>query len=427
MPNLWRLSSLSWAFIAAFSAVAQAGELETSASRKYALPELVTLALERTELLDSQEARAEEQRLAARQARALPGPSVQLSGGRKRTDADSGPRYAASIEQPLPLLGKRGLRGNILDLESEAWQVRRAASKLEVTLSVVESTFEYALNRRRAAFTQARQKRFDLMQEFLAGRPFPSPQKKAESRIVHNRLRSLAAETIQSQAAFKSSLEKLRVYAPLDAGALPDVEIPWLSGGKSLESGEWTARTLANNFDLRAQEIAVQAASVERKLASREGLPEPSLIASYEQARAGETERNFGLGLGLALPSWNRNRSGVRSAAQRRLAEERLLAFQKQRLAADVSRVLVEYEAARQVALQYPETRLAELEEQLREADEGFRKGQLDLLTFLELDGSASETFSRALEAQLGLVSKAAELWLMSGEQDVLAQVGALR
>ena len=60
-----------------------------------------------------------------------------------------------------------------------------------------------------------------------------------------------------------------------------------------------------------------------------------------------------------------------------------------------------------------------------REAEEGFRKGQLDLLTFLEADGSAAETYARALDAQAELAAKAAELLSLTADRDALAKLAS--
>ncbi len=392
---------------------------------KYGLPELVGLALQHTRLLGSQDARIEEKRLSAAQARVWPGASVDFAVGRRKEADLGGSRYELAFAQPLvPLLGKQSLRSGILDLESESWRVQRGASRISVTLSVAQLAYEYAAGRRRAAFVENRQKRFDLIREFLSGRPFVTPQRKAESRVVQNRLKTLVSDAIQNQAGFRASLEKLKTYVPLASGEYPEIEVPWFSGTTGLAENEWSARALENNPDLRLQRLAVKSAGLERTLASRDGLPEPSLIASIEEGRAAETERNYGVGLSLALPSWNANRSGVRSADQKKLAEERLLGFAEQKLKAEFSRALVEYEAARRVVEQYPQTILPELEAQLREAEEGFRKGQIDLLTFLELDDSAAETYGRVLEAQMNLVAKAAEVLTAAGEQDALARLG---
>jgi outer membrane protein TolC len=420
---LWRLALFIFTLAAKGQALAQ--QAIQPPGEKHTLADLVGLALQHTQLLGSQDARIEEKRLSAAQARVWPGSSLDFLAGRKSAADLSGPRYELALAQPLPLSGKPGLRGGLLDLESESWRVQRAASRISITFNVVQQAYEYAANRRKAVFVEKRQKRFDLIHAYLEGRAFPTPQRKAESRIVQNRLKILASDAIQNQAGFKASLEKLKVYVPLEAGKYPEVEVPWFAGTRGLDEKEWLARALENNPDLRLRRLAVKSAGLERTLASRDGLPDPSLVATYDQSRAADTEKNYGLGLSLAFPSWNRNRSGIRSAELRRLAEERLLAFEEQKLKADLSRALVEYEAARQIVLQYPQSALAELEAQLQEAEEGFRKGQIDLLTFLELDGSAAETYGRVLDAQQNLAAKAAEVLTAAGEQDALARLGS--
>ena len=396
-----------------------------ASEEKYTLAKLVEIALEHTQILGSQDARVKQARFSALQARTWPGPSLEFSSGKKKEAQLGGARRELVFAQPLPLLGKLNLQGEILDLESESWRVRRVQSEIAVTLNVAQIAYEYALNRQKANFVEKRRKRFELIQAYLAGRVFATPQKKAESHIVQNHLKSLASEAIQSQAGFKAAFQKLKAYVPLDSQKYPDIDAPFFSGSKTLDEKEWFPKALQNNPDLRLQKLVVQGAQLEKTLARRDGLPDPSLTASYEESKTQETEKNYGLGLSLALPPWNRNRSGVRSAEQKKLAEDKQLAFEEQKLRAVISQILVEYEAARLIVQQYPQAILPSLEAQLEEAEEGFRKGQLNLLTFLELDDSADETYERALDAQLNLAIKVAEILNAAGEQGALALFGS--
>lgn len=402
-----------------------AQEVPQSGNESYTLTRLVDLAVRNTGLLGSQDALIEEARFAARQVRAWPGPDLDLLAGRKIEGGSGGLRYELALAQPLPLAGKPALRGALLDLESEARRLRRSATEVLVALDVVRLTYEYAAGRRKAAFVENRQKRFDLVREYLSGRPFETPQRRAESGIVQNRLKILAAEAVRSQAGSKSSFEKLKVYIPLAPDSYPEVEVPWLSGEKVLDKKEWLARALEKEPGLRAQRLAVTGAELEGRLARKEALPEPALSVSYERAKAGETEKNYALGLSLAFPSWNRNRSAILGAERRKLAEERLLAFEEQKLKAEFTRAFVEYEAARQAVLQYPQAVLPGLEDQLKEAEEGFRKGQVDLLTFLELDSSAAETYDRTLDAQTELAAALAGLLTATQDKDAAASLGS--
>lgn len=409
---------------AAAQTAAQGGQAGPS-DGKYALADLVGLALRHTQLLGAQDARVNEKRLAAAQARAWPGLAAGFSAGRTRQSAESGSSYGLTLAQSIPLTGIPGLRGDLLDLESESLRVQRAGSELFVTLAVAQGAYEYAANRRKASFAENRRKRFEVIQSYLAGRVFPTPQRRAESRIVENRLRNVAAGAILSQAGFRASLEKLKIYVPLGSATDPDLELPWLSGARSLGEAGWLDRALADNPGLRVQRLAVQSAALGKTLASREGQPDTALVGSYERGRADLIGTSYGLGLSLSFPSWNRNRNGLAGAEAGRLAEERQLGYEERKLQAGLSRALAEYEGARQIVLKYQPELLTGLEAQLQDADEGFRKGQVDLLTFLELDASAAETFDLAQDAQVELASKAAELLSLTADRDALAKFGS--
>lgn len=421
--KVWKLILFICALM--YSIPTRAQQVSPSADGKRSLAELVRLALQNTQILGAQDARAEEKRLSASQARTWPSSSLDFSAGQKQEDSINGPTHELTFTQPLPLLGKPGLQGGLLDLEAESWRIRRVATQIFVTLNVIQSAYEYTASRQKADFAEKRQKRFELIYAYLTGREFPTPQLKAESHIVRNWLKSLVSDAVQSQGVYEASFEKLKVYVPLESGKYPNVEVPWLAGAKALNKEELLAKALENNPDLRVQRLAVKSAELDKILAFREGFPDSAIGISYETDVAASAEKIFGLGLSLTLPPWNRNRAGIRSVEQRKVAEERQLAFEVQKLEADLSRLFVEYEAARQVAQQYPQTLLPELEAQLLEVAEGFRKGQVDLLTLLELDSSASETFSRVLDAQLDLAVKIAELMAVAGEQDALAQFGS--
>ncbi|TPW21119.1 MAG: hypothetical protein FD126_1002, partial [Elusimicrobia bacterium] len=346
-----------------------------------------------------------------------------IQAGRKKEGPDAGGLYKLGLAQPLPFSGRLGAQGGLRDLDAEAARVGRSAAGTAVTLEVLRLAYAYSGNRRKAAFVEARQRRFELVREYIAGREFLTPQRKAESRLVNNRLRVLAAEAVKTEAEFKDSFERLKLQAPLESAEYPDVETPWLSGARSLLPEDVLARAFARDPELVLRRIALKRAGLEVELARKEGLPEPALTASYEQAKTLETERSYGLGMSLGFPFWNGNRAGVESSRLRATAEERLLAFDERRLKTAVPAAVLRAEAARKTVQGYPEPLLAEVEGQLKEAEEGFRRGQVDLLTFLELDAASSETLGAALDSQTAFVERLAEVFELTQEPDAAAKL----
>lgn len=389
----------------------------------YSVPELVSLALKNNSILNSQIARSEGAHLAGKQERSWSGPSLEMSAGRRKDESTSGPLYEAALSQPLAVLGKKSLRGRLFDLESDSWEAQRAASETAIELDVIQLAIEYAVHRRLADFVEKRQNRFSLIKSYMKGRVFASPQKKAESHIVQNRLAILVSEALQAEADYKSFFEKLRVYVPLGSSPYPEIKVPWFTGKKALEAKEWIEKALQNNPGLRLKDLSVKNADIEKKLASLEKWPDPNLTASFEEGKATEKETNSSVGLSFEFPTWNGNRAGVKSAEKKRDAEEKLREFQEWQLRTEVPRALIEYDAIRLAVQKYPITHLEELETQLRETENGFRKGQVDLLTFLELDSTVSETFTQVLESQSIFMAKLAELFRLSGERDIVGRL----
>ncbi len=392
---------------------------------QHALAELVEWALRHSELPISHRARVEERSYAANQARMWPNPSMDLSVGRRQESSSSGPLYELTLAQPLPLFGKQGLRGDILDLDSKTWRLRQAAAEVGIALDVIRLSYEYTLQRRKVDFLDARQRRLELVRSYLAGRVFASPQQQVQRRLVEQRLRRLASEGTRTRAALQALFERLKFYVAFNPGQYPEIEVPRLSGAGALDEEGWTSRVISGNPDLAIQKTSLRSAELERTLAAREAWPDLSVVAFYGEGTAAATERNVGAGLSLALPLWNRNQAGIKSAGQKAIAEDRLLALQRRRLRADLSRSFAEYEAARRVVAQNPPSLLSEMEAQLKETEREFRKGRVDLLTFLELESETAEAFNRFLDAQAGLAARIVDLLALSGEQNPLAGLHA--
>lgn len=390
---------------------------------KHTLGELVEWALRHSDLIASHSARVEDRRYAASQARTWPNPSLDFSAGRSGVSSLTGPLYELALAQPLPISGKQGLRGDILDLESETWRVRLAAAETGLALEVIRLSYEYSVQRRIVELIEARQQRFELFRSYMAGRVFASPQQKAQSRLVEQRFKRLTSDAVQARATLQASLEKLKVFVAFEPGHYPEIDVPWFAGKVALDEQAETARAIANNLNLALQRVSLKSAAVERNLAAREAWPELSVAAFYGKKTYDDAERSAGGSLSLDLPLWNRNQAGIRSAQYKALAEERLLAFEEKQLRAEFRKALVEYEAARKIIAQYPHALLAELATQLQEIEEEFRKDRVDLLTFLELDGEFGETSSRVFEAQFALVTKIIELMALAGERSPLERL----
>lgn len=394
---------------------------EPKGIKKYKLAELIDQATQQSEWLASSEARIEEKRFAAKQAGAWQNPSVGFATGSQDKGDPQGPLYEASVTQPLSFPGKLKLRREIGELEAQVSEVRYRGDQIAVIQDVIRLAYQYEINRRKKEIAQNRQKRFELIQSYLAGRPFPSPQQKAERDLVAVRLTNLTIDALEVEGKLARTYENLRLYVPLDPDS--EIEIPWLKGVGTVEKMEWAQAAPAKNIDLLAQRLRIDSGQKEKSLAKREVLPDLGISGFYRRESAGGVEEAIGGGLSLTVPVWNWNRSGIKSSEKRLEADERLFRFQERDLQSQLAASFAEYEVARKAVSRYTDTLISKLKRQIREADEEFRKGRLALIPFLELDSAIYETEFRALEAQFDLIDKFLTLMSLAGERDVLSRL----
>ncbi len=396
-----------------------------TAGASYSLADLIDRARQHSDLLLAEQARQDADVHAAAQARAWPNPSLSASLGMREELAERGLTYGAEVWQALPIAGKLGLRGDLAALAGQAWRVRQEATVRTLALDVIRLAYTYALARARTSFVERRQERLELMRAYLAGRVFASPQARAQNRLVELRLQRLVTEGIDMQARSRSTLALLRAYVPV-LDDTPAIEVPWLPGGRALDPEPWRQRLQSANVEIALQHLRERSAELESALAAREAWPEPAMGAFFNRATAGLGETEAGLLVGVDLPFWNRNRAGVESARHRAIATSHELKADTRRLDSELMRTMVDYEAARQSMLKYPRTLLAELDSEMQKVEPEFRKGRVDLLTFLELDSEVAETFDRILAAQLNLVATLMALLALAGSDDPLAEIIAV-
>ena len=389
--------------------------------KKYSLTSIVEEALKQSPLLASIKSRVEEKRFLSRQAGVWPNPEGSFSGGQKKVESEEGSLYETSLSQTFLFPGK--LRSRVLVAEADVELAR--LSQLEVELSLISETvrlaYDYEVNRRKKEFAQRRLERFDLVRAYLEGNIFASPQKKAERLIVEARLRKISAERLEIKASLLASLERLKLYLPIQ-GKL-EIDIPWFAGNDLPDASHWQMQVNDHNPELATQRFLVDKARREKNLAAKEAWPDFESSIFYGRESAVETERIAGLGLSIPLPIFNRNRGTIQSLQMRIEAEEKLRDFKEREFVSRLGVLLAEIEASRQTLLKYPLSLMTDLEKDFKETEAEFRKGRMDFLLFIELENELADTYYRSLDAQRSLAEKLTALFALAGIKDLVSEL----
>ncbi|HET9064314.1 MAG TPA: TolC family protein [Gemmatimonadales bacterium] len=238
--------------------------------------------------------------------------------------AGRNPEFGVALMTDLPWSGQRGLRTDaarvgversiaaIVDAERQV--VTRASlafvralaanQRLLVADTMVTATRRlYDVTR-----IQLREGEISSLEANLAEIEFG----RAEARLFGARRGALSAMT-DLRLAIGVGLERPIRLVPIE-GSLPDPN--------RLSQASLLAAALDHRPDLLAQRRAIEQVDLERRLASRQGIPTPQLSGLLSRD-AGEQETRLGLGIRIPLPILDRNRGRVDAETARLEQAER--------------------------------------------------------------------------------------------------------
>lgn len=306
-------------------------------------------------------------------------------------DRPDGTVLEGSLLQLLPLAGekrlrkeKAGLRLSEVDLEigSAEW---RLAQQVRITYGealaaeegVTVASQALRLRERLLGMVQTRQE--------LGAVP-PLEGALVSLDVAAQRRAWRTAETERAQA--RQELNRLLGLGPKVVYALQAQGDPWPLGEKGSlpELAELEETALVHRLDLAAAQRAYEQAEKDLQLATRGQYPRLRIGPAYG---AEEGERGFGIGAGVDLPLWNRNRGEIaeKLARRRQLAEEFRASLAT--LRADLARALADLAREDAMIRSYQEEVGPALNQALALVEENLNAGKVDAAALLLIQDRA--------------------------------------
>ena len=385
-------------------AMAQAEPVAPSYESLLARLQQLPAVIEAEALADAADARA-------RQARAIPNPSV---GWEAENINGSGPyrgfagvESTLSVTQPLEVFGQRSARIGTARADAVATGLRAEQLRWQAAGRLAQIYSE----------AEAASRRFDLAGEALRLAELDAG---AVALLVDSgreaRLRGIQARTDAEVA--RADLAEARAlrdaaFVRLSAIAMLDTPVRALAGDLLDAVPVARARDAGDPLAVRVAQADVDASGQRVVLEQRHA--RPAISAGMGLRRFRETgDDAFTLSLSVSVPLFDRNRDGVRAAhADQRAAEARLVAMQlearAERIAAEamLSASLVRVDAA--------DKGVTTAEEAYRMARVGFDAGRIPQLELSRTRGALIAARHAALEARLARVRAEIELAGLDG------------
>ena len=389
---------LAWASITAAA--------EPPAAPTLTLTTALDLAVRDNAELKSLRARWEAMQERPAQAGALANPMFTYSG----MDSASGGTWPNTgekrfmVQQEFPWIGKRGLREGIAIKDAEAMHRELETLTRDVVMMVKERYFDLSAVQRVITITREEEaviRRLVKVTETLyaTGERSQVDVLKAQSEITL--LKQKLLDTLAQENTLNAKLNTLlnrQVDAPVGTVATsPNTEF-----GTNMDLLYAMAAT--NRPEIQAAQTRVERYELEKKLMSKESIPDYKLGLEYRDIDASENMVMFTISVDLPLRRAT-YRAGVREAEHMRASSQAAREAAEHQSALDVQDAHFKFMTAQRTLALYRAELIPQALSRFNASEAGYRTGKVDFMDLLESERFllSAKTMEAMAEGALGM------------------------
>ncbi|WP_408095712.1 TolC family protein [Peredibacter sp. HCB2-198] len=397
--------------------------------------ELSELAQERAPLVKiflEQESMGQNQ---LKQSRVLANPILTYQGGRLKSGTQSGQVTDLTFMQPVPWPGKRSALIKSHEFLSRISQMDVAEARLSLGHRVYILAYELASEIEIEKHNKERKERFSLIAKYLSSRPLASPKQQLDKDIIESQIR-LVEKLMNQVTARKNGLrEELRLLTGLDS---LDITVDW-EKLPAPHPRDYYASNIGDGWRIKKLDQSVKLSENRIEEARLQARPDIMVGVNYRQENVAPVNHFYHGQVAVVIPIVDRGQHSVQTArAQLRRDEASMkLAVQETNTELASRAQLRRDEASMKLAVQETNTELAYSYESLlaaknglslfpmtlkhkselrfQKAEDAFRKGQIDVMTFLQSDTQVHENIDLIYTSRLEYLTAVSRLEQLVG------------
>lgn len=359
--------------------------VEPLAATNFTLTAAVDLALRDNAELKSLRAKWEAMQERPAQAGALPNPMFTYSG----MDMASGGTWPNTgekrfmVQQEFPWAGKRGLREGIAAKDAEAMQRELEVMTLDVVMMVKESYFDLYAIQRVIKITMEEE---DVMRRiakvtettYATGERSQADVLKAQSEIT-----MLKQKLLENQAQANALNAKLNTLLNRRADTPVGIATTPPETGFSSNMDLLYAMAVTNRPEVKAAQSQIERYELEKKLMTKESLPDYKLGLEYRDIAASDNMVMFTVSIDLPIRR-AKYRAGVREAEKMRASSLAARDAAERQSALDVQDAHFKWVTAQRTLALYRTELIPQAIVRFNASEAGYRTGKVDFMDLLE-------------------------------------------
>ena len=388
-----------------FSSLADAGTFTPG--------QLATLAEERAPLIKMHlegNAAASSQ---VSQSKLFANPVFALQSGQLRSGGQKGSVMDVTVNQPVPWPGKKFAEINSAKLLEKISEVDVEESRLIVNHSVSLLSVEYAVVNELVRHNQERKLRYGIIHKFLTSRPMASPRQMVEKNLIETQISLVEGRMFDLETKKRSLSEHLKKFT---GEKVIEVNVDW----KQVHSPpdiSYFAAELENGPEFRRSKKLEELALNRVEEAKYHARPDIIVGVNYRQENIAPVNHFYHANLAVVIPIIDRGQHTMEVARAQARREE----AHKNVVKLNANDQLDEsYEALRSAYKSteiFPISSIKKIDRNFTVAEESFRKGRIDVTTFLQSDVQIHEAIDLAYVSFVKYYTELSKLQLLTGKK----------
>lgn len=387
-------------------------------SETFTVQQLVEIAMQNSSLEKANELESKSKAELVNQAGVWENPNFQIGSEVKDEVGGSTRSIKYGLSQSFYLPGKYSARKRVFQADADIGKIELASNTLTLRSRIWSLIYEYKAAKEKLSHADERLGRIKTAQSFLKSRVFAAPQKKAEAGIVTAKLIVLQKEQLHIQVQKESLWNDLNLYLQLSTE--PEIKSEWYVKAPQLSKAELMQQLSTSNPEVKIQNSRLVQSREQLGLAKVDAWPGFNISGNYSEGSGLNPEKVYGLGVSIPLTIFNINTAGKASAGLQVSSQEAKQVYVQAKVLKDFKVAFLNYEMSKKLVTSLPVKKINELEKAIRDTDRDFKRGQVDLLTYLESDSQHFESLSAILEAQVELVKSISDIQILTGRNDLM-------
>ena len=355
----------------------------------------------------------------ARTAATWANPELAATVGDKRVTsgglATEGVAWSVSVRQTFEWPGRIALRKAIANQQIQLAELGFGQFKAALAARTRSATYGLLAAQQKAVAAREVAERFHALRQVLVQRDPAGITPELELRIIEATaitiLRKASEAAVAEQAALLE-LNQLRGQPWQRALKVTPVGRAFTAAP---ELDTLLAAARANNFELRMRQVELEQQGFKVELAKKDVYPSFTVGPYFSQERAGERERQIGIGISVPLPLWTRNEGNIESAASRQKQAETSMYVTQRNIERQVVEKALMYRTKVTEMAKWRAESVTEFSKAAALADRHYRLGAVPIATYIELQKQYLEAVEALLETRREALEAAQQLELLTG------------